>query len=108
MLNPSLIKLCGEASRDVFNKLVGEMGEDNASKCYFVTDSFKRICGVDVPGAMFTTSDNPLDIGWRLSIFIDKYANSDNEEWIFFYGKRDKTEGGVQLWLSSDSKIRMI
>lgn len=45
MLNPKLIDVFREGSRDMLNKLALEIGEKLATKCYFTTDSSKRICG---------------------------------------------------------------
>lgn len=56
-----------------------------------------------MPGAMFTISENPTDVGWKLNTFIDKYTRAEDEEWIFFYGRRNPKEGDIQLWLNSDS-----
>ena len=101
MLNPKLIELYGEDSRDMLMKLISEMGEDNASKAYVVSGITTRyICGVEMPGAIRTTSDSPVDIGMGIVNFIDKYTSPEDEDWIPFYGKENLEEGDLQLWLN--------
>lgn len=102
MINPKLIELYGEGSRDMLTKLVDELGNSYASTCYVIVDDIMHIEGAIIPHSMVTTTtEKRWDIANKALSFIDKYTNPEEERAILIFDG-EPSEGDIQLWLNSN------
>lgn len=103
MLNPKLIELYGEESRQMLNSMIGTLGCELASLCYVVPDDFMLLNDVKIPHSM-RVSDMSVrsEVIHKLFEFIDKFTNLEDERAIYVYCSELPKDGDIRLWLCSN------
>lgn len=99
MLNPKLIEIYGEESREKFDNLISELGINLAGTCYVVSGCANTyISGVRLPNFMISTEDNVSAINDALRRYAKKYGSQDDEFWIMVFTDSVQKED-IQLWV---------
>lgn len=99
MLNPRLIKVYGEGSRDLLNTLVSDLGADLAAKCYVSVEEHKKVNGVMMPVLIFNATGHSDEIKSKITRFKSMYG-------LRVQYVRSVPNGCLQLYLDGEDYRR--
>lgn len=98
MLNPEILKIYGTESKPMFEQLIVRIGEYAASTCYAVPGMMIPVKGVNMPRAMTSTLDNPINVRMALNDFIEKNTSEEFDSGITILHRLPE-KGDIKLWL---------